>query len=74
MKAKVTEIVYQTDITSLDEIPNVESLKMNDIGVIKIRTASPIILDDYKRYRFTGGFILIDESTNLTSGAGVIKG
>ena len=32
----------------------------------------PLFVDDYRRNRITGGFILIDEATNRTVGAGMI--
>ncbi|MDQ2688932.1 MAG: sulfate adenylyltransferase, partial [Chloroflexota bacterium] len=46
-------------------------LGLNDIGRIRLRTTSPIFLDAYRRNRTTGGFILIDESTNRTVAAGM---
>ncbi len=74
VKAKITEIVYKIEINTLDEIVGVGALKMNDIALVKIRTAAPVLLDDYKFNRATGSFILIDENTNLTAAAGVIRG
>ena len=32
----------------------------------------PLLADEYRRNRTTGGFILIDEATNRTVGAGMI--
>ena len=45
---------------------------MNDIARVKIRTAAPILVDDYRRNRATGSFILVDPGTRLTVAAGVI--
>ncbi len=47
-------------------------LGLNDIGRIRLRTTVPIIFDEYRRNRTTGSFILIDEATNGTVGAGMI--
>ncbi|MCB1146000.1 MAG: 50S ribosome-binding GTPase [Leptospiraceae bacterium] len=73
VKVRISEIVYKTDISTLEDISGVEELAMNDIGLVKIRAASAVIADDYRKNRFTGGFILIDEGTNLTSGAGFMR-
>ena len=39
-----------------------------------MRTTSPLFADEYRRNRTTGGFILLDEATNATVGAGMIHG
>ena len=39
-------------------------LGLNDIGRVRLRTTQPLFVDDYRRNRATGGFILIDEATN----------
>jgi bifunctional enzyme CysN/CysC len=49
-------------------------LGLNDIGRVRLRTTRPLSVDDYQRNRVTGGFILIDEATNVTVGAGMITG
>ena len=45
---------------------------MNDIGRIRLRTTVPLMFDDYRTNRATGSFILVDEATNGTAGAGII--
>ena len=35
-------------------------------------SSAPLLADEYRRNRTTGGFILVDESTNRTVGAGMI--
>src|ERR671933_538414 len=47
-------------------------LALNDIGRVRLRTAKPVAFDPYGRNRATGGFIVIDESSNETVGAGMI--
>jgi sulfate adenylyltransferase subunit 1 len=68
----VKEINYKVDINSLHKIEEDKTIKMNDIGRIKIRTTSPLFFDRYDRNRITGSLILIDEATNETVGAGMI--
>ncbi|HMD51317.1 MAG TPA: GTP-binding protein [Solirubrobacteraceae bacterium] len=47
-------------------------LALNDIGRVRLRTSSPLVFDPYTSNRRTGSFILIDESSNRTVGAGMI--
>ena len=44
------------------------------LPVWRLRTTVPLMFDDYRRNRHTGSFILIDEATNETVGAGMILG
>jgi bifunctional enzyme CysN/CysC len=34
----------------------------------------PVFFDEYRRNRTTGSFVLVDEATNNTVGAGIILG
>ena len=45
---------------------------LNEIGRVQLRTTVPLLADEYRRNRTTGGFILIDETTNRTVAAGMI--
>jgi len=47
-------------------------LKMNDTGVIRVKTAKPIVYDGYTTNRLTGSFILIEQGTNATVAAGML--
>jgi bifunctional enzyme CysN/CysC len=60
------------DVENLHRDTSAQSLELNDIGRLKIRTSSPLAVDDYRRNRTTGSFILVDEATNDTVGAGMI--
>ena len=44
----------------------------NDIGVVRLRTATPLALDTYRVDRITGSFVLIDELTMATVAAGMV--
>ena len=48
--------------------------KRHDIARLTLKLAQPIFPDNYADSRATGAFILIDESTNNTVGAGMIVG
>jgi sulfate adenylyltransferase subunit 1 len=69
----VKEIVYKIDINTLHRIEDADALGLNDIGRISLQTSQPLFFDSYRRNRFTGSFILIDESTNETVAAGMIR-
>lgn len=72
-KAIVKDVKYKVDINTLHKVEGDDEFKLNDIGRISIRTASPLCYDSYKRNRVTGSFILVDANTNETVAAGMIR-
>lgn len=70
-KAKVGNIQYKVDVNTLEQQVTTD-LKMNDIARISFKLAQPLMVDSYASNRATGAFIIIDESTNNTVGAGMI--
>jgi sulfate adenylyltransferase subunit 1 len=70
--AMVKELKYKIDINTLHRLQDIDTLAMNDIGRVSIRTAKPLFYDVYKKNRQTGSLIIIDEQTNETIGAGMI--
>ena len=70
-KAKIAEIAYKVDVNSLEKVP-AQGLNMNDIAKISFKLAQPLMVDSYSVNRATGAFIVIDETTNNTVGAGMI--
>jgi bifunctional enzyme CysN/CysC len=70
--AIVDELVDRVDVHTLDREGAPAELALNDIGRVRLRTARPVAFDPYARNRATGGFIVIDEATNETVGAGMI--
>ncbi len=72
VKAVVKEVVYKLDINTLHRMEDDLSIGMNDIARVRIRTAAPVLVDDYRRNRATGSFILVDPTTRLTVAAGVV--
>jgi bifunctional enzyme CysN/CysC len=73
-RALVDRVAYRVDVNTLRHDETAGELGLNDIGRVHIRTGEPIVVDRYTRNRSTGSFILIDESTNDTVGAGLITG
>ncbi|MEA2128644.1 MAG: bifunctional enzyme CysN/CysC [Solirubrobacteraceae bacterium] len=71
-RAIVEEIVDHVDVHTLSPDLAATELGLNDIGRVRLRTSKPLAFDPYLRNRSTGSFILIDEATNDTVGAGMI--
>ena len=72
VKAMVNELRYKVNINTLHKIEDDKTFTLNEIGRISLRTSAPLFYDSYRRNRRTGSFILIDEQTNETMGAGMI--
>jgi bifunctional enzyme CysN/CysC len=72
-RAMVKDLQYRLDINSLHRDMAADQLGLNDIGRVRLRTTQPLLCDEYKRNRSTGGFVLIDEATNRTVGAGMVN-
>ena len=72
-RAMITEIQYKMDINSLHRLEEDKDIKMNDIARVKIRSTKPLFADDYNVNRVTGSIILVDESTNETVAAGMVR-
>ena len=70
-KAALDGIEYRVDINSLQRVA-AEKLAMNDIAKLSFKLAQPLAVDLYVENRATGAFIVIDESSNNTVGAGII--
>ena len=72
VQAIVTSIDNKVNIRTFDLEPAPEELAMNDVGEMRIRTAKPLVFDGYGANRLTGSFILIEQGTNATVGAGML--
>tara|TARA_B100000508_G_scaffold141091_1_gene146335 strand:+ start:71616 stop:72872 length:1257 start_codon:yes stop_codon:yes gene_type:complete len=70
--AMVKNVEYKVDVNTLDRVENDQDLEMNDIARIAIKTAKPIMVDEYRDNRNTGSFILINPNNNETVAAGMI--
>jgi bifunctional enzyme CysN/CysC len=73
VRAMVKDLQYRLDVNTLHREPDATGLALNDIGRVRLRTTQPLLCDEYKRNRSTGGFVLIDEATNRTVGAGMVN-
>jgi bifunctional enzyme CysN/CysC len=72
VRATVQALHSRLDPETLDDLDNPVELVLNDIGSVTLRTSSVVVADPYTEDRDSGAFILIDETSNDTVGAGTI--
>ena len=68
----VSEISYAVDVNT-GEQKKVDTLSKNEIAVCRISLADKIVVDEFKKHKTLGEFILIDRVTNMTSACGVVE-
>jgi len=73
VKAQVRFIRYRVNVNTLERQPAAE-LSLNEIGTVVIDTHSPLFVDQYRRNRLTGSFVMVDPISNATVAAGMITG
>jgi bifunctional enzyme CysN/CysC len=71
-RALVKELRYRLDVNTLHRDETATTLGLNEIGRIRLRSTVPLFTDPYRTNRTTGSFILVDEATNATVGAGMV--
>ena len=71
-RALVKDLRYRLDVNTLHRDEQPAGLGLNEIGRVVLRTTQPLFADEYRRNRTTGGFVLVDETTNATVAAGMI--
>ena len=69
LKAIIKEIEYKIDVNTLQQIPATDSVKLNEIVKVRLKTASPLVFDAFEKNNSTGSAILVDETSNSTVGA-----
>ena len=72
-RCMIKEVLYKIDINTLHRNKSDSEIKVNDIARVRIRTTTPLFIDNYEVNRNTGSIVLIDEMTNETVAAGMIK-
>ncbi len=72
VRAIADELLSVVDMHTLDEQGPPDRLGLNDIGQVSLRLSEPLCVDTYADNRSTGAFVLVDETTNETVGAGMV--
>lgn len=70
---KIGAVKEVLDVHTLTHAVDRHDLKMNDIGRVSLTLQKPIVCDTYDAHPGTGAFVLIDEATNHTVAAGMIR-
>jgi len=72
-RARVRSLQYRLDVNALHHDSRASELNLNDIGRIHLRTTAPLFYDEHRDNRATGSFVLVDEQTNATVAAGMLR-
>jgi bifunctional enzyme CysN/CysC len=72
-RAVVDSVPWKLDVNTLEQVDGEGGLAINEIGRVQFRLSTPLAIDPYDTNRITGSFILIDEATSATAGAGLIR-
>ena len=64
---------YKLDVNSLQRQPVEGNVKLNEVVKAIIKTAAPLVYDSYETLNENGSAILIDETSNSTVAAVLIK-
>jgi sulfate adenylyltransferase subunit 1 len=72
VKVWLTRIEHRVNVNTSQLVGGLKSLQMNDIARVGVKGQQPLVIDSYRCNRAMGSFILIDEATNNTVGAGMI--
>jgi sulfate adenylyltransferase subunit 1 len=72
VRGVVEAVDWHLDVETLERVDNEDGLALNEIGHVRLRLSGPLAFDPYERNRDTGSFILVDEASNDTVGAGLI--
>lgn len=71
-RVQVSGLNYRLDVNTLHRDETATALVLNEIARVTLHSQIPLMFDSYRKNRETGSFILIDEATNTTVGAGMI--
>ena len=72
VRAVIDEVVNRLDLARAGGWPRRTGLALNDIGRVRVRVSRPLPVEAYAANRVTGAFILVDEGTHDTVGAGMV--
>ncbi|MBB6371394.1 sulfate adenylyltransferase subunit 1 [Chryseobacterium shigense] len=73
LKAIVKQVDYKINVNTLEKEPTEDGIKLNEIAKVTIKTAQPLVFDDFVSNKKTGSAILVDETSNATVAACIIQ-
>lgn len=73
IRAVVKSVAYKIDVNTLDHLPVEGNVKLNEVVKATIKTATPLVYDPYTTLKTNGSAILVDETSNNTVAAVLLK-
>lgn len=73
VRCVVKEIEYKLNVNTLEKEAGIQTVQLNDVCKVLLRTAEPLAIDSYKNIRSNGNAILIDETSCVTVGACIFQ-
>ncbi len=73
-RALVSGLVDRLDVATLQREAGPAQVELNDLATVRLRLAQPVVVDRYAECRATGSFLLVDDASNATVGAGMVTG
>jgi sulfate adenylyltransferase subunit 1 len=73
VRAVIKDIKYKLDVNTLQKQDVIDTVKLNEVVRVSIKTASPIVADSYEVLPTNASAILIDETSNSTVAAVLIQ-
>lgn len=73
VRAVVKDIYYKLDVNTLQQQEATETVKLNEVVRVSLKTANPIVVDPFDHLPSNAGAILIDETSNSTVAAVLIQ-
>ena len=68
----IKKLIYRMNVDTISR-EDADTLKLNEIGRVKLKSSQPLFFDPYQINQKTGSFIIIDPASNVTVGAGMIR-
>jgi sulfate adenylyltransferase subunit 1 len=73
VRAVVKEIYYKLDVNTLQQQDATDTVKLNEVVRVSLKTASPVVADPFDQLPSNASAILIDETSNSTVAAVLIQ-
>ena len=67
----VSQVFHRVDMDTLEE-EETQTLQLNDVGKVRLSLNRPLILEEYRKNKVAGSFIIVDRLSNATMAAGMI--
>ncbi|HLO80595.1 MAG TPA: GTP-binding protein [Chitinophagaceae bacterium] len=73
VRAVIRDIQYKLDVNTLQKQDVTDTVKLNEVVRVTIKTSNPVVADSYEKLPSNASAILIDETSNSTVAAVLIQ-